>query len=214
MIITRRRGLLTVSVRETMCGEGRSPGRDGAIRGSLQSTGAVIRARPYPSSAHSTADKVLTAPIALKPIAGEHARRKLERSISRTSHLQATFRHSATYIERAVCLWVSLHSVRLVSTDPGRIIAWSSITHSLLAFVITLVARASTVHLNGTPDAARNQTHSLHTFQKTAVQHYSTPAVIKGPRRIPTAALYPDITTHWRRGNSFRQPFQHLVCTS
>ena len=32
MIITRRRGLLTVSVRETMCGEGRSPGRDGAIQ--------------------------------------------------------------------------------------------------------------------------------------------------------------------------------------
>lgn len=66
------------------------------------------------------AHKVLTAPYHPQADRRTHANKKLAGSISRTSHLQV-FRHRATYMtSRVRYAWVSVHSVRVVSTGSGE----------------------------------------------------------------------------------------------
>lgn len=70
---------------------------------------------------HSPAHKVLTAPYRPQADRRTHANKKLAGSISRTSHLQLSVRHRATYMtSRVRYAWVSVHSVRFVSTGTGE----------------------------------------------------------------------------------------------
>ena len=97
----------------------------------------VIRG-PYPSTRRRT--RFLPHPIILSSRSPDsHANKKLAGSISRTSHLQL-FRHRATYMAFASVryAWVSVHSVRFVSTGSGEGSSLGQVLHTrFLAFVIT-----------------------------------------------------------------------------
>lgn len=94
-----------------------------------QSTGNT-RCHTRTLPVHSPAHKVLTAPYHPQADRRTHANKKLAGSISRTSHLQV-FRHRATYMtSRVRYAWVSVHSVRVVSTGTGERSSLGQVLHT------------------------------------------------------------------------------------
>lgn len=97
----------------------------------------VIRG-PYPSTRRRT--RFLPHPIILSSRSPDsHANKKLAGSISRTSHLQLVQAqgdlHGLASVRYA---WVSVHSVRFVSTGSGEGSSLGQVLHTrFLAFVIT-----------------------------------------------------------------------------
>ena len=97
----------------------------------------VIRG-PYPSSRRRT--RFLPHPIILPSRSPDsHANKKLAGSISRTSHLQLVQAQGDLHDLASVrYAWVSVHSVRFVSTGSGEGSSLGQVLHTrFLAFVIT-----------------------------------------------------------------------------
>lgn len=117
-----------------ICGEG-SLQAEATVAFTLSTGDTRCHTRTLP--VHSPAHKVLTAPYHPQADRRTHANKKLAGSISRTSHLQL-FRHRATYMtSRVRYAWVSIHSVRFVSTGSGEGSSLGQVLHT--RFLLSLL---------------------------------------------------------------------------